>query len=510
MRYAAIDIGSNSVRLLVADAELKAGRLAVKRIAEDREVTRLGASVFDGGGVIDAITIEHVCQVLKRMGETIRKNDALAVRAVATSATRDSSNQAEFIGRASEALGAAIETISGQEEARLVHLGVESVWPQPNLSTLIVDVGGGSAELIAAENGRLVAGFSRPLGAVRLQEVFLRQDPPAKGQLKQLDEFIEEKLALPLKALGTRRYGRVVATSASAAALVCAVNRIARDDRSLADRRRATTAQIRKLYADLTEKDLAARRKIPGIGPRRAEIIIPGAAVYLKVLEAFRQPALFYSIAGVRDGIVADLATRGAGRERTELTREQRRVVESLARRYGVSLPHARRVAAHAHKLFGDLRPLHKLAPEWGRLLEAAAYLRDVGHFVSATGHHKHSAYVVMHSDLAGFTDHERYLVAMLCRYHRKAMPAAKHIEYQRLTAPDQRAIQVLAPLLRISDALDRSREQRVASLEVTLDAKQVTLRPAGDGNIELELWAAGQVRQDFAAVYGVPLTVKR
>jgi len=508
MRYAALDIGSNSIRLLVAQAELRAGKLHVTRLAEDREVTHLGASVFDGG-LIDADTIEHATQVLARMGATIRRHDVQATRAVATSATRDASNQAEFIGRASAALGAPIETISGQEEARLIHLGVESVWPQPSVSTLIVDVGGGSAELIAAENGRLVAGFSRPLGAVRLQEVFLRKDPPTPGQLRQLDEFVEEKLAQPLKSLGSRRYGRVVATSASAAALVCAVNRIAREDRALADRRRATTQQIRKLYAELTTKSLAARRKIPGIGPRRAEIIIPGAAVYLRVLEAFRQPALHYSIAGVRDGLIADLATRGAGRLRAQLSREQRRVVEALARRYGVAIPHARRVATHAHALFLGLQPLHDLAPEWAGLLEAAACLRDVGHFVSNTGHHKHSAYVVMHSDLAGFTDQERYLVALLCRYHRKAMPAVKHLEYQRLPPADQRAVQLLAPILRLADAFDRSREQRVASVDLDIDAKQVTLRPVGTGNIELELWAAGQVRADFTAAYGRPIVIK-
>jgi exopolyphosphatase / guanosine-5'-triphosphate,3'-diphosphate pyrophosphatase len=207
---------------------------------------------------------------------------------------------------------------------------------------------------------------------------------------------------------------------------------------------------------------------------------------------------------------VADLAQRGAGRERTELTREQRRVVEMLARRYGVALVHARRVAAHAHTLFVAWQKLHGLAPGWGRLLEAAAYLRDVGHFVSGTGHHKHSAYVVVHSDLPGFTDQERHLIAMLCRYHRKAMPAVKHLEYQRLSPADQRAVQLLSPILRFADALDRSREQRVARIETSLEGKQVLLRPHGEGNIELEMWAAEQVSADFASVYGLAVSVRK
>jgi len=509
VRYAAIDIGSNSVRLLIAEAAAGANGPRFTRLHEDREVTRLGASVFNGG-MVDEKTLMHVSQVLRRFGEARRKHGVMAMRAVATSATRDASNREAFLTAASEALGAPIETISGQEEARLIHLGVESVWPQPDTATLIVDVGGGSAELIAAEGGRLQAAFSRPLGAVRLQEVFLKQDPPAQQQVRRLEQFVEEKLALPLRTMASKQYGRVVATSASAAALVCAVNRIARADRDAADRRRASVAQIRKLYGQLITLPIAGRRQIAGIGPRRAEIIVPGAAVYLKVLERFGLPALHYSVAGVRDGIVADLAARGAGHERTQLTREQRRVVEALARRYGVTLGHGRRVAEHAQSLFMAFRPLHRLAPEWARLLEAASYLRDTGHFVGSVGHHKHSAYVVMNSDLAGFTDHERFLIALLCRYHRKAMPSAKHLDYQKLNADDQRAIALLAPLLRLADALDRSREQRVASATVEITEKRATLRPAGEGNITLEVWAAERAAPDFTAAYGLALTIGR
>jgi exopolyphosphatase/guanosine-5'-triphosphate,3'-diphosphate pyrophosphatase len=509
VRYAAIDIGSNSVRLLIADTETAGDRLRVTRLHEDREVTRLGASVFNGG-MVDEKTLAHVSSVLRRFGEANQKHNVAAVRAVATSATRDASNREVFLAAANEALGAPIETISGQEEARLIHLGVESVWPQPAVSTLIVDVGGGSAELIAAEGGRLTAAFSRPLGAVRLQEVFLQQDPPTPRQLQNLVEFIDEKLALPVKTMAGKRYGRVVATSASAAALVCAVNRIARVERDAADRRKATTAQIRKLYTQLAASTIDQRRKIPGIGPRRAEIIIPGAAVYQRVLEIFQQPALHYSIAGVRDGIIADLAQRGAGRARTQLTREQRRVVEALARRYGVTAAHARRVAEHAHQLFAAFQKAHRLAPEWGRLLEAASYLRDTGHFISSVGHHKHSAYVVMNSDLAGFTDHERFLISMLCRYHRKAMPTAKHVEFQKLGEADQRAVILLAPLLRLADALDRSREQRVEAVEVALDDKRAMFKPRGAGNITLEMWAVERAAPDFTAAYGLALSVVR
>jgi exopolyphosphatase/guanosine-5'-triphosphate,3'-diphosphate pyrophosphatase len=160
--------------------------------------------------------------------------------------------------------------------------------------------------------------------------------------------------------------------------------------------------------------DLAERRKATGIGPKRAEIIVPGVSVLLRVLEDFRLPCLYYSAAGVRDGIIADLHARGVGRELAQLSRDQRKEVEQMSRRYGVALPHARKVAGLAHTLFTDLQPLHQLPPHFGKLLEAAAYLHDAGHFVSDSNHHKHSYYLVNNSDMPGFTNRERALIANL------------------------------------------------------------------------------------------------
>lgn len=494
------------MRLLVAEARAEG---PPARLVEDRQVTRLGASVFETGRISEE-SMAGVCGVLRRMQDAWRRFDVTAIRCVATSATRDASNQAQFVERASAAIGAPVETISGQEEARLIHLGVESVWPHPRQRVLIVDVGGGSAELIAAENGEWIEGLSRPLGAVRLTGAFLGFDPPTPTMILRLEEFIDQKLALPLERLGGRKYDRCIATSASASAVVCAVNRVARAKRDTADRLRATTPQIRKLYRALSRMDLAERRKVPGLGPRRAEIIVPGAAVFLRVLEHFQLPALHYCSAGVRDGIIADLAARGAGQERARLGREERRTVEALARRYGVPLVHARQVAAHARTLFESLLTLHRLKPEAGRMLEAAAILCDVGHFVSDIGHHKHSQYVVMNSDLPGFTDHERTLVAMLCRYHRKSMPVARHADFQELDEGSRQTILRLIPLLRLADALDRTREQRVSAIRCEAGENQVTLRLTGSEDLSLEQWATERAAVSFREVYLLPVTVVR
>jgi exopolyphosphatase / guanosine-5'-triphosphate,3'-diphosphate pyrophosphatase len=507
-RYAAVDIGSNSVRLEVAEV---IGGGTPRILASDRQVTRLGASVFREGRV-SAEALDLLCGVLAGMSVTWKRCDVLSIRAVATAAVRDARNQAEFLARTSLALGADIEIISGQEEARLIHLGVQSRWPHPKERFLIIDIGGGSAEIILSEDDRVCAAFSKPLGAIRLQELFLRNDPPGPAELLRMEEYIEERIAPAVRDIGRKRIDRVVGTSSTAAAVVSAVSRIPRARRDEADRRRASAAQMRRLYKELCTVELRRRQKIVGIGPRRAEIIIPGTAVLLHVLEAFRMPSLFYSGAGVRDGIIADLAARGAGRELSRLTPEQRTMVEGMTERYGVSLRHAQKVARLANDLFHDLQSVHQMTPPLGPLLEASAYLHDVGHFVSDTRHHKHSYYLVANSDMPGFNLTERGIIANLCRYHRKNMPAPEHDSFQTLSPEDRHAVTVLTPLLRLADSLDRGNGQKVRSVECVVYEREivVNLHAHNSAGIELELWAAGRLDPLFRQMYGRKLTIQR
>ncbi len=506
-RYAAIDIGSNSIRLMVAETTTDNRRTpTLTTLHADRSVTRLGASVFQTGRLSDE-AIDAVCGHLVRMAAAYRKFEVAGVRAVATAAVRDASNQHEFIKRASEAAGTPVEIISGQEEARLIHLGVQTRWPHPNERILLIDVGGGSCEVILGEGGRLVMAFSKPLGAVRLTEVFLKSDPPEQQELHRLEQIIDERLTPAVARMGTG-FDRVIATSATAAAIVCSINRVSRARREQADRLRATTPQIRKFFKQIRVLDAAGRAKVGGIGPRRAEIIVAGAAVFLRALELFHHPSLYYLAAGVRDGIIADLANRGVGRELTHLGADQRHVVEEMARRYKVPLKHARKVASLAMELFDSLRPLHRLPANSGKLLEASAYLHDIGHFVSDTGHHKHSAYLVANSDMPGFTDEERQLVAMLCRYHRKAMPAQRHSAFQGLNLDARRTVAHLIPLLRIADSLDRGHEQRVDRVECQMKNGSIVLNVIAEGDVDLEQWAADRSGEAFRQVYSTPLVV--
>jgi exopolyphosphatase/guanosine-5'-triphosphate,3'-diphosphate pyrophosphatase len=507
-RYAAVDIGSNSVRLEVAEV---IGGGAPRILASDRQVTRLGASVFREGRV-STEALDLLCGVLAGMSVIWKRHDVLSIRAVATAAVRDARNQAEFLARSSAALGTDIEIISGQEEARLIHLGVQSRWPHPGERFLIIDIGGGSAEIILSDDDRVCAAFSKPLGAIRLQELFLRGDPPGTDELLRMDEYIKERIAPAVEEIGRKRIDRVVGTSSTAAAVVSAVSRIPRARRDEADRRRASAAQMRRLYTELCGIDLRHRQKIVGIGPRRAEIIIPGAAVLLHVLDAFQMPSLFYSAAGVRDGIIADLAARGAGRELSRLTAERRTMVERMTEHYGVSLRHAQKVARLANDLFHDLQSVHQLPPPFGSLLEASAYLHDVGHYISDTRHHKHSFYLVANSDMPGFNLTERGIIANLCRYHRKNMPAPEHDSFQALSVEERHAVSVLTPMLRLADSLDRGNGQKVQSVECMVHEREivVNLHAAPSAGIELEIWAAARLDVFFRQIYGKKLTIQR
>jgi len=339
--------------------------------------------------------------------------------------------------------------------------------------------------------------------------MFLKNDPADPRELLRMRKYIQERVAGPATRFGPVKIDRMIATSSTAAAVVCAANRVRRSRRDLADRLPATANQIRRLYGQVSAANLEGRRGITGIGPRRAEIIVAGTAVLHEIIEAFRLPRLYYSTAGVREGIVADLALRKVGLAEARLNPDRRRVVAALSRRYGLSVPHVRKVAQVAGILFEQLRSLHALPAPHGQVIEAAAYLYNIGHWVNESRHHKHSWYLVANSDLAGFSEWERLVIANLCRYHRKSMPQPTHLEFQALDAEGRRAVVLLAPLLRIAVALDQSQEQLVEDVHVAIQEKTVELHLRSARDLDVEQWHAEQVSPVFRETYGLPLTVR-
>jgi exopolyphosphatase / guanosine-5'-triphosphate,3'-diphosphate pyrophosphatase len=307
-KHAAIDVGSNSIRLLIAEVDA-VGRITP--VHQDREVVRLGTGVFRDGQLC-ASSMGLACRVLARMAEAIERHRVASLRAVGTSALRDAANRSEFVLTASGILGAPLEVIGGLEEARLVQRGVAAQWPHEHERVLIVDVGGGSVQLILSDRERFAAGTSLPLGAVRLTETFISADPPRAADIARMRLHIREQIAGVAGRISRAVMHRVIATSATAGAIVCAVHNVKRSQRQLADRLGATAEQVDQLLGALVARDLKGRAGVVGVGRRRAEIIVAGVAVLDGIMSGLRLPRLQYSTAGVREGIVADLAQRGA------------------------------------------------------------------------------------------------------------------------------------------------------------------------------------------------------
>ncbi len=326
----------------------------------------------------------------------------------------------------------------------------------------------------------------------------------------QLEEYVDGKLAGLPKRFGAPRGARLIATSATARAVARATSATGRLDPAAAANPRVSAPAARALYARLAKLDLAARRRIPGIGPRRAEIIVAGLSVLVRVLKTFGMGYFYYSTAGVRDGIVADLAARGAGADRGRHSADERREVERLAAHYGVPVRPARSTAALARVLFEQLRSLHGLSSDYCKYLEAAAYLHDAGHYVNDASHHKHSYYLITNSDLPGFTSREREVIANLCRYHRKALPSAGHPGFRSLAAGDRGPLVRMIPLLRMAVSLNQRRGAQVRAVDCRLEHGGVIVTVDTDSDLAIEMWAAERVAATFREVYRCPVKVTR
>lgn len=515
--FAAIDVGSNSVRLQIA-AFISGFQHHV--VHEERAVTRLGESVFQSGRLSEE-AIERTAQVVKRFRSKAEEYKAIALRAVGTSALRDAGNAKRFIKTVKRESGLDVDVISAREEARLIHLGVISRLANPDEPALLIDIGGGSAEFTLNQNRRIQSSSSVPLGAVRLTEMFLTSDPPTAEELERLESYVRQKLQRVKKALAGaggaqnssaagKSWNRAIGTSGTMAALARATNRL-EAGRSEVEGTAFTATDLDALYRRLRAMNLNVRRAVSGINAKRAEIIVAGAAAVSVAMRELEVPEITYSDAGLRDGVLVDLAARQQGDAAAiqHLNADRLESVRSLGERYGYVPSHSGHVALLARQLFQLLQPLHELPDSYAELLEAAALLHDVGHYVNSSKHHKHTYYLLANSELPGYSDRERLIIATLARYHRGSFPSAEHDGYSELPPKEQRAVQQLAPLLRLADACDNGRRRVVQSVLATPRSDRVDITLLTSAPAELETWAAEKSSALFRRVYGRKLHVQ-
>jgi len=502
--FAAIDIGSNSVRLKIS--RLQGGRL--KEIHEDREVTRLGEGVFSGG-LLSPESMSETVRVLRRFHRATQECGADLVRVVATAALRDARNSRAFLEWVRSTTGWTIEIISGLEEARLIHLGIVSSGRVGADSALLIDLGGGSCELTVSRKGQIRDTVSLPLGAVRLTNEFLKHDPPRKSELKRLRGFVRREIGKVQDRIKSARVGAVIATSGTAAALAGVATHLARfkSRRSSA----ATREMMRRIVKQITRLPLDQRRRIPGIGPRRAEIICAGAVVYAELLERCHLGGFRYSALGLRDGILAQMAadhdrgTRSGRAVESERWESIKRAVEH----YRVDLQHALHVRESAVLLFSSLKSVHHLPPEYQEWLSAAAMLYEVGDYVNRNGHHRHTYYIISNSEILGYTPQQRRIIAAIARYLGKSRPTPGDGPMNSLSPEEQENVTKASALLRVARALNLGRTQAVAHVAILARSGSVAMKltPRGKASVDLELWAIEKDRSYFREVFGRELS---
>jgi exopolyphosphatase/guanosine-5'-triphosphate,3'-diphosphate pyrophosphatase len=496
--FGAVDIGANSVRLKIA--RLRGRKLTV--LAEDREVVRLGEAVFRTG-LLDPQAMEKTVKVLRRFHRTAQKLGATRVRVVATSSLRDAKNSSAFIDWVKSATGWTVEVISGLEEGRLIHLGVISN-TRVKGRLLLIDLGGGSCELTVSLDRQIKDIVSLPVGAVRLTKEFLRHDPPKKRELEQMRAFIAEELSRVVPRINRAKVQLSIATSGTAAALM---------ESSAAQRGDSSTSVPRvallKLAAKLAKTPLQQRLGMPGIGPRRAEIIIAGATLFGELMTELNLASFRYLPLGLRDGLLAQMVADydRHTRVRKQLDFERENSLTEVGQRYGIDRRYAQRIRKIATQLFNRLKPVHRLPQEYLEWISAAAMLHEIGSYINRAGRHRHAYYLIANSEIFGYTTQQRAIVAAIARYAGQSRPRPQDRIIRILPDLDRHfSIRAIA-LLRLALALDKSRSGVVQELRVGTTPAAVRLSLAAKrGTGDLELWAVDKERDYFRAVFGKDL----
>ncbi|GAC1366118.1 MAG: Ppx/GppA phosphatase family protein [Actinomycetota bacterium] len=496
---AAIDIGTNSVHLVVARVT---GPRAFEVVEREREMVRLGS----GGGDmkhLDQDAVDRAIVALARFREVADAHGA-RVTAVATSAVREAENRGEFLERARAEAGVEVEIISGVEEARLIHLGVLQAVPVFDQTLLLCDIGGGSTELLVGRQGETVLVRSFKLGSSRLTQRFFPQPRLQPGSVDSCRRHVRAFIA-PFSRDVRRASFDVAVGSSGTIGAICAMALARRGD---VPPKTWNNFQLTRADLDAVVKSLvkaptvAARGKLPGLDPRRADIVLAGAIILEQVFDAFDIVTMTFSDYALREGVLLDAWRRRHGGSLHHLSDLRRSGVVRLAGVMDEDREHSAQVARLALDLFDQTAGIHRLGDDAREYLEAAALLCNIGLFVSHAGHHRHSYYLIRNSEaLTGFTDREIELVAQIARYHRKGSPRVTHPEFGALTKEDQHLVRVCAGLLRIAIGLDRTHGARVSgvAVEVVGGSLQVVARPRDGVDVGLELYSAGQ-RADLLA----------
>jgi exopolyphosphatase/guanosine-5'-triphosphate,3'-diphosphate pyrophosphatase len=487
-RIAAIDVGSNSVRLLVAEYDPASG---LSIIDELKDQPRLAAGLA-ATGCLDDAAIERALQTLARMREVCQRRGVKRIAAVATAAVREAENGPWFVRRVRQELDIPLRIIDAETEADLSYRSVAHHFRLAGERTLVADIGGGSLELIGAVDGLVELTVSLPLGAVRLTELHMPGERATHKEMEQLRVHVRKQLK---RGISGRAWA--AATIIGSGGTFTSLGRMvqARRGQPTGDTVHGvavTAAEIEQLIDWLVSRTPEQRRQVPGLNPERADIILAGLAVTAELLDWLRSRSLTVSAFGLREGLLLQMA----GAKGEIAAPDPLRLFREFAERCQSDRRHVEHVRYLALQLFDQLGGKLGCEPEERLLLEAAGLLHDVGQLVSYRKHHKHSFQLIMHAERLGLPPRERGLVALISRYHRRTGPRKKHQEFAALPPADQAVVRRLSGLLRVADGMDRGHTAAVETVasELTRNALILRIAPRLQGaDLGLECWGASR-----------------
>ncbi len=500
MNIAAIDIGTNSIHMIVVRVRPD---LSFEVIDREKEMVRLGAGGLDGRSLTPAAMIAAL-QALGKFKRVADSHKVDEIVASATSATREADNGGDFIAEVARQTGIRVRVISGTEEARLIHLAAGYGVDIGGSSAVVVDIGGGSVEVTLGSATHLTLGRSFKLGAIRLTERFVRSDPLSNRDERRLLKHLKKEFGTYLDQIAARGFSRVIGTSGTILALgALALSEESGDRPEELRNRRVPAKAIHKLRKRLTSLELEDRLHMPGMDPRRADIIVGGAVLFDTILQRLGADDVTLCDLALREGLVLDYIHQNSARIRKvdRYPDVRRRSIVELGERCGYWSEHAQQVARLALAIFDQTRGIHQLGDREREWLEYGALLHDVGVHISYERHHRHSYYLIKNGDLRGFDPNEIEVIALIARYHRQSEPKKSHEGYTDLRGPERRAVRALAAMVRLAEGLDRSHAQAVAGLDVFPRGDDYLIRLRSSGDAELELWAA---QRHAAALEGV------
>ncbi len=499
--FAAIDIGTNSFHLVVAEVNLISGKFRI--LEKDKEIVRLGSGSTDMKYISESAMSRGIA-ALKRFN-TIANSYSAEIRAIATSAVREALNRDEFLRRARSHTSIKIEIASGTEEARLIHLGVLQSLPVFNKNIMLIDIGGGSTEFLVGKGRKIAFSNSLKIGAVRLTERFFQNDIITKKSIDECRKYVKGSLVPLVREISKRPFEVCVGSSGTIDTITTLIRASKKnglpefiDNNSFS----FTKAEFYKTVGQILKaKNIRKRRSIPGMDPDRVDIITAGAIILEQIFKEFKLPGLTFSGYALREGIILDSIEKlHLKHKATHLVNIRYNSVVHLGEMYRYEKTHAHHVAMLALLLFDQTKKLHGLGEKEREYLQAASLLHEIGSYVSHSLHHRHSYYLIRNADMMGFTENEKEIIANVARYHRKSHPKIKHETFSLLSMDDKRVVTRLAAILRIADGFDRSHASFVQKVKVNIRGKnvQISLKPKSNEHIEMAIWGAERKKKLF------------